>query len=400
MLKTKGNPLKVHSKVHFLKMNYSIGFYTGGGNIEDWGKLTKDEQKAKLLKDWYVWWSFRNPETQLLERQEPNIKLGINGHKTKTARLNAMLEVKRELKNLLKTGYSPYDLASAEPELISIEFAFDEALKVKKNEVKETTYKDYESRINQFKNYLKKNGYDKVKEIDKKIVSTFLSKFNASNSNNFRAALSSIFTILSERSYIDVNFVKELRTKKQTIKAVKIYSENDIKNVTDLLKKQDQELLMHVYLISYMFWRPIEIVRIEIKDIDFANMRMTVNTKAKDFKTKIIPEIIKGDLIDFIGNRKGKLFELKAVSDIDKRGQLTGKFSRFRKRNKIDAGFKIYSFRHTFITKLYLEFRSELSKEDAVKKLSLITGHTSKALFNYIQVNDIELPDDYSHHLK
>lgn len=39
-------------------------------------------------------------------------------------------------------------------------------------------------------------------------------------------------------------------------------------------------------------------------------------------------------------------------------------------------------------------------KEDTIKKLSLITGHESKAIFNYIQVNDIELPEDYSELLK
>lgn len=133
---------------------------------------------------------------------------------------------------------------------------------------------------------------------------------------------------MSERSYIDYNFIKEIRNKKKPVKSLKVFSKSEIESVLPLLKQQEQELLMLVYIVSYMFFRPIEVVRIDISNIDFHNMRIIVDTKAKDSKTKIIPEIIKPDLFNFKGTRRGLLFDLKAKPDIDKRGYLTYKFKK------------------------------------------------------------------------
>ncbi len=378
-------------------MDYSIGFYTGGGDIADWGKLTKEQQKEKLSMEWYVFWSFRNPETGLLERQY-NIKDGINRHKIKKKRLDAMKTIKKELIALFKTGYSPFDRTS-EPELARIEDAFKEVLVIKKKEVKETTYKDYESRVNIFSEYLKSNGYLYIKELNKKIVSKFLSQYSPKNSNNFRAAFSSIFTVLSDHSYIDNNFIKELRVKKTVEKQEKLIPEKEIKKALKLLEK-DETLLMYIYFVSYMFWRPIEVVRIDINNIDFDNKIMSTETKTKNSKVKYIPEIILPTIKKYVDNRKGKVFDLKAKSNIDKRGYLTDRFRKFRENNNLDKNLTPYSFRHYFITRMYVNLRSNLTKEETIKQLSLITGHTSRAVFNYIHVNDLELPEDYSSLLK
>jgi len=70
---------KVHEKVHDFPMEYDFAepkLYTGGVDINYWSKLTKAEQKEALEKDWYVYYSFRNPNTGKLVRQQ-NIKGGI-----------------------------------------------------------------------------------------------------------------------------------------------------------------------------------------------------------------------------------------------------------------------------------------------------------------------------------
>lgn len=113
-----------------------------------------------------------------------------------------------------------------------------------------------------------------------------------------------------------------------------------------------------------------------------------------------ILDIIYDDLKLFVDAKKGRLFDFKATSDIDKRNYITKRFRLFREKYNIDSDLKLYSFRHTFITRLYLELRKNLSKEETIKELSLIIGHTSKAIFAYIQTNDIELPEDYSKLLK
>lgn len=61
----------------------------------------------------------------------------------------------------------------------------------------------------------------------------------------------------------------------------------------------------------------------------------------------------------------------------------------------------MYSFRHTFITKLYRELVKGSTPFEAKSKLMLITGHAStSALEKYLRDIETELPDDYSSLLK
>jgi integrase len=57
----------------------------------------------------------------------------------------------------------------------------------------------------------------------------------------------------------------------------------------------------------------------------------------------------------------------------------------------------LYSFRHTFITRLYRNIREKKSQQIAKSELMLITGHsTITALDKYLRDIDAELPEDYS----
>ena len=63
--------------------------------------------------------------------------------------------------------------------------------------------------------------------------------------------------------------------------------------------------------------------------------------------------------------------------------------------------YGLYSFRHTFITKLYREICKTSSPFEAKSKLMLITGHSSMtALEKYLRDIDAELPADYSELLR
>ena len=68
---------------------------------------------------------------------------------------------------------------------------------------------------------------------------------------------------------------------------------------------------------------------------------------------------------------------------------------------KLGKDYGLYSFRHTFITKLYREIRKKQTPFEAKSVLMLITGHSSMtALEQYLRDIDAELPQDYSHLLK
>ncbi|WP_290803489.1 hypothetical protein [Flavobacterium sp.] len=61
----------------------------------------------------------------------------------------------------------------------------------------------------------------------------------------------------------------------------------------------------------------------------------------------------------------------------------------------------LYSFRHTYITKLYNELVKDTTPFEAKSKLMLITGHTTMtALEKYLRDIDAALPEDYSDLIK
>ena len=85
---------------------------------------------------------------------------------------------------------------------------------------------------------------------------------------------------------------------------------------------------------------------------------------------------------------------------------LTNRRDYFSKRFKtvvkdhfgFNENYGLYSFRHTFITKLYRALVKESSPYEAKSKLMQITGHsTMTALEKYLRDIDAELPEDYSY---
>lgn len=393
----------VHFSVHFLvpkKKQYSTGIYTGGVKPSEWNSISRKQREQALSKTWYVRWSFRNPKTGKLERQQ-NIKGGANQFKDKSKRLEFLKTMESNLIKLLDYGYTPKEIIGLKTKIDNrAANLLDYALKIKEKEVSETTYVGYKSVVEAFKEHLQKDGVVFIEDVTKRSVSTFLNKFNGKTSNNYKAALSSIYSVLSDESWIKYNFIKELRNKPIRKKSKKTFDHKVMEDSLKKLEKQDLTLLVYIEFISYMFWRPIETVRLKIEGIDLKNMTMSADTKGKDGKTKTIPSIFLDNLKKFIGDRQGFVFELNATKDRDKRTYLTHRFKSFRDRNKLDPSLTPYVYRHYYITKLYKKLRESMPREQAIKELSLITGHDSKAIWNYIHVNDIELAEDYSEMLK
>ncbi len=69
-----------------MKKNYtSPKIFSGGKSFDEIKKLTSDEKEALLKKRWYVYYSFRNPETNELKRMT-NIMANASQFKTITER--------------------------------------------------------------------------------------------------------------------------------------------------------------------------------------------------------------------------------------------------------------------------------------------------------------------------
>src|SRR5680860_233004 len=90
-----------------MKLNFSEPkISTGGVDVNKWSSLTKAERTRAIDKDWFVYFSFRNPTTGKLKKQ-PFIKGGVNRLKTKKERLAFFKIIQRNLLLLLEAGFDP-----------------------------------------------------------------------------------------------------------------------------------------------------------------------------------------------------------------------------------------------------------------------------------------------------
>ena len=402
-----------------------------------------------LTKRWYVYFSYRNPKSGKLQRMK-NIYGKTNGFKTKAERYAALNLYRKRLLKLLREGYSPFQdntelykskqnpkhvqsniLKSDQPtslvaeveltknestnNVLSVKDALNKAIILKTNIVSPTTLSDYRSRINQFQKWLL-NHYetvDDINQINKKMVVEFLNHVQLStsprNRNNYRTVLSSIFQVLEDNEIISKNFISQIKAIRSMPKRHKTYSPKEQEDIFDYLENHDKLLLLYIKFISYNMLRPIEVCRLRVKDIDIEERKLSFQAKNKVLKTKIIPDILIKELPElnrlnpddllFTPDGIGGTWDAKLVN---RRDYFTKRFKTVVKDQfGYNENYGLYSFRHTFITKLYRELRKELTANEAKSKLMGITGHSSMtALEKYLRDIDAELPEDYSHLLK
>ncbi|AOW20786.1 tyrosine-type recombinase/integrase [Urechidicola croceus] len=432
---------RVHNSVHNfrMKLNYSEPkIYSGGVDISKWSSLSKSEQKSALLKKWYLYYSFRDPNTGDLKRQT-NIKGNANKFSDKRNRYNYLKSLQRSLIEVLEAGFNPYvDNSELEEKMFgdiisenqnkntskkikeiavqpkdvqcTIKKAFAKGLRLKERVMNKNSFTKYKSRILRFEKWLELKAIEKqeITQIDKKLVIEYLNHVleNSSprNRNNTRADISSLFQILEDNELIRENFVKKINVLKSVPKRNKTYTPTLQNEIYEYLEKKDSHLLLFVKFISYNFLRPIEVCRLRIEDIDVVDRKIYVKAKNSPVKIKIIPEILLKELPDlkekdpkdflFIQNGVGGNW---AIEETNKRDYFTKKFKQVKNHFGLGKEYGLYSFRHTFITRLYRELRQENSPFEAKSKLMLITGHTTMtALDKYLRDIDAELPEDYS----
>lgn len=414
-----------------LQTEYATAYSTGLSKKFTNPKIYHGGPSFDLSKRWYVYYSFEHPTKKdkggkpLMERQTP-IYLKINQkYKTKEDRLHHFKLVKETLHEMLKDGYSPYQENSS---LISLDYtaesALDFAYKLKIKELSETSIKDYKSRLSRFKKHLREHGLldRSISHIDKKTVlgylNTVLNSSSPRNRNNTRVVLSSLFSVLENNEIIPRNFINGIKPLNAKPERNKTYNVETIEGLYSFMEQKDPVLLFFVKMVSYNFLRPIEVCRIQMKDINLQQKLLYVRAKNKMVKTKIIPDLMipEFEKLDF-ANANNYLITPNGVgpwdtSETNRRDYFSKRFKKSKEAyNKyllkqgstfqLGKDHTVYSFRHTFITKLFRELRKRYSKSETLDRLMLVTGHsTLKALMNYLRDIDAELPQDYSEFLK
>ncbi|WP_245891941.1 tyrosine-type recombinase/integrase [Polaribacter glomeratus] len=432
-----------------MELNYSEPkIFTGGVDINTWTKLSTKEKKEAMSKHWYVYYSYRNPKTGRLKRQI-NIKGGANFYKDKKSRYHILSKLRESLEYVLTQGFNPYEDNSSLAEFIEqkllmdetetkkvitpiektipivkvepiltvypIRKAFNLVYQIKSKTQSVNSHGNFKSRINRFLEWMKKENIDLKKDIsiiNKKLVieylNTVLASSSSRNRNNTRTDISSLFQTLEDNEIIQDNFVKKINILKSTPERNKTYTTTEQEKIFEYLKEHDKVLYLFVLFVSYNYLRPVEVCRLKVGDIDIIDKKLYVRAKNQAVKIKIIPDIllkeipdlseIDKDFILFTPDTIGGLWD---TIENNKRNYFTKQFKKIKDHFGLGKDYGLYSFRHTFITKLYKEMAKTATPLEVKSKLQLITGHsTMQALELYLRDIDAVLPEDYSKLLK
>ncbi|XMO86731.1 site-specific integrase [Algibacter sp. AS12] len=414
--------------------------------------------KGDLSKRWYVYFSFRNPKTGKLERMK-NIYGKANIYKTKEDRLTVLTTYRKRLIILLKKGYNPFEdntvlyestlrqnsaqksevkkpvlkveeqikpiiqepvlektpTEEKESDKMSVKDSFSFSLKIKSKIVAARSLKDYEGKANKLTKWLEVElpAVKTIDQVNKKVINTFLNSILASASsrtyNNYRTDLSSLMQTMEDNEIISTNPVKKIKALKTSPERNKTYSLEKQTEIFNYLKTEDPILLLYIQFISYNLLRPIEVCRLKIKDINLNEKLIQFKAKNSPLKTKRIPDILLKELPD-LSQLDGDLYlftpdkiggEWNTVEN-NRRDYFSKRYKKVVKEHfKLDKNYGLYSFRHTFITKLYRALVIDSSPHAAKSQLMIITGHsTMDALEKYLRDIDAAIPEDYSHLLK
>ena len=412
-----------------------------------------------LTKRWYVYFSFRNPQTGKMDRMK-NIYGIANSYKTKEQRLQVLTAYRINLLKLLKLGFSPFKdnselykscqekdslkktglqkgekqtkvVARKEAQFndqkaeevhkspsessLSIKDAFDFAIKVKSKVISERTLNDYRSKVKRFLKWLnyKYPEVIEVVQLSRKLCIEFLNeileKSSSRNRNNYRTELSSIFQVLLDNEIIELNYFQSIKKLRTIPKVHKAFSEELLEKIYRHLKQEDPIFYLYIQFISIAIMRPIEVCRLRVGDLDLKERLIKFKAKNSPLKTKIIPELLYNQLPDLSNKDKNLLlFTPKEIggewntSENNRRGYFSALFhTKVRKPFQLPSQYTLYGFRHTYISILYKSLRKTTTPFQAKSDLMFITGHKSmKALESYLRSIDAELPEDYSKHFE
>lgn len=324
--------------------------------LEEKSSFTPEEKKRLTEKGlcWYIYYDYKNPVTGKFVRQQ-NIRNRVNQrYPDFDSRLKNILLFKKALIELLESGeVNPYVKIQHSDNYVATS-CLEHALSIKKSQVANRTFESYEHHINQFKEWLTKNHYNNkaIDQISKKVVNSFLNHISKSHSNrtsnNFKSSLSAIFTILVKEELIDRNFIVDIENLKTTTKPDPTWSEKHVLETDQFLTKHDPTMFMFIRFVDYMFWRPKENCRLQVKDVNLEQRLINTKTKTKGAKTKLIPEILLDQIAAYIkgASPEDYLFTPKGPGpwdrDLDgRRSYFTLKFRRYRKRLGLPEDYTI-----------------------------------------------------------
>lgn len=382
--------------------------------MKSYKNLSAYDADGDLTKTWFVSYYFIDPNTGKYKRfRETGNVNRIHDVKQRKQELNMLLAAR---KHLLERGYSPFERFDNEDVLEKVGIlkhvagdCIDKVLKHKELHLAKTSFISFKNRINSFKSYLSSRDLlsADVNDITKRHIiefldsRTFVDKISGRTRNNLLIDIKSLFSCMIDMELLKDNPAIKIKKVNQTSEKNQYYQKEELNELFEWLELNDPYLLLFCKFIYFTLIRPIELTRLQVKDIDLKNM--VVNIPAHKSKTRrsqsiLIMEVFKDEILKMNLQEYPPdyyVFSAKKVphSVPTTRDYFTDKFKNAKLALGLSSNHTMYSLKHTAISNLLMNG----APESDIRKYS---RHTSSAFEAYTKYYEMQKPRDLSEFLK
>lgn len=317
-------------------------------------------------KDSYLSYYVRNPDSGKLVR----FKIMLNKYQEGAERDFMAAQISANVYNNFLKGITPFTAPSVGRTATPMKAVIGRyKTYIKKLEQKgamsEKTRIDYFSKLKIFEEWLDDRHYGgkKVYELDTALVTDFLDyilldrETSTLTRNNYRTWMSAFCSWLVEKQYLSDNPTGKIPILPVKEKFREPLSVSDVKRMSAHLQRTDKRFLLACYFEYYTMIRPIELVKIRVRDIQLQDQTVfvpsSVSKNRKDGRVPLHDKIVKLmlDLDVFSHPGKSYLFG-KQMSPSEERARsniFRDRFVKLREELGFPSCYMFYSLKDTGI---------------------------------------------------
>lgn len=360
-----------------------------------------------LQKRWFIYYSFRNPETGKMQRFK--VYGCINNQKTISKRYKEAEAIRNDILEKFRSGWSPFnDVNTLYSDSIQGKMyedvrkcntTWEKVLMQYLSELKPTvrygTYTTYKSKFNIFCKWLKIQGIqdNDISTTDDKLVKSFYDylfnkrKLGNKMVNHYTRLFRKVSNDLMTQEIIFKNHFEKMPKYNQITITPQIIPDDILIQIKEYFLKNDIQMWTICQFIFYCFIRPIELRFLQIKHLDLLTGWVTIPANiAKNKKTQkvIIPDHFIKYLIErnyHLADKECFIFSLTGFPDqnIVCKNYMFNHFDAMRKKLNLSKDYKFYSMKHTGGLKLYK------SGADPIEMKNQFRHHSLDQMMQYLK---------------
>lgn len=339
-----------------------------------------------LSKDWFIFYSYRNPHTGKMVRFREYKGLSKTfSRRERSQKAKELIDV-TTLK--LKNGWNPFEgeqqivysdnleyqqaakvFGKLKSGVKSIRYYCSRYLDFKRNGIRPSTYTTYKSKFRYLEAFINKSKIGShpaaFTEEHARRFSDYLvniRKVGKKSINQYNTLMRSLWDFMIDEQAVKINVFKDIRRLKAGTNKPRIYSQKLITELKSTMQELDPQMLIAIKFIFNCLIRPGELRFLQLKHIDFERGLITVPAEiAKTNKLRIvdIPDYIIEDLkIKRYDQYHGNMYIIGVNGAPSKkpvsRGFLYSRFCKIKTMAGVPKEFWLYAWKHTGMVEMKL----------------------------------------------